>query len=228
MPKRGLTCGELTLLQNVYGLNTLPLINQQISTNDGNWGGAGNSITPRGTPYYSNQIFVSDFSAVNVASTSRDSNSLLNSDKVWTFVHEFGHVWQFLYGPPPWVAFLLNPQYWANYPAAYPYNLNTSPSLFNFNIEQAASIIADYWALSNGVTVTLGVQPTSNSSGSFTLDSSGMAVGSTAYNANPNAQVSDYSGYISQVQNPNPPSPPPGPSGNGIEGTGDSGSGQTS
>jgi hypothetical protein len=172
MPQRGLTNGEITVLQSVFA-NTLPYATQQITTNDANMGGASNSITYSGTPHYSNQIWCADFSAPGA--------------NTYIFVHEFGHVWQSLYGTPPILGWLANvysnP---TNYGASYPYDLTTSNSFWDYNIEQEASIIADYWAINNGQSAQCCTNPSSPA-------------------------ASSYAGLISQVQNANAPAPSPAP-----------------
>jgi hypothetical protein len=190
MPTRGLTAGEISLLQSVYA-STLPLSTQQITNN---WicfpFDCSNSYTPGGTPHYSCQIWCADFSGIDLTNKTKDSNGWVNSDKVWTFVHEFGHVWQSTYGPSAWQGALA---LWLSnnctgYEKLYAYDLTMSTSLFDYNIEQAASIFADYWSLSNGVTLSNGKN--------------------TLYCNNSNPQVSSYSGFISQMQNPPPPPVP--------------------
>ncbi len=172
MPTRGLTPGEIAVLQSVFG-NTLPYDSQQITTNDANMGGASNSITYSGTPHYSNLIWCADFSAPGA--------------DTWTFVHEFGHVWQSIYGTPPilgWLGGVFSHP--IDYGLNYPYDLTTSGSFWDYNIEQEASIVADYWAVSNGQ--------------------------STKYCTNPSSPAtSDYAGLINQVRNANAPPPPATP-----------------
>ena len=64
------------------------------------------------------------------------------------------------------------------YGKAYPYDLTTSTNFMDYNIEQQASICADYWAV---------LQPTD-----------------TRFCSNPpSPTVSDYAGLMAQVQNPN-------------------------
>jgi hypothetical protein len=136
MPTRGLTPGEIKILRFVYG-DTLPYDKQQITTNDANRGGKDNSITYHDIPHYSNLIWCTDF-----ADAGRD---------VWTFVHEFGHVWQYKYGTPPIKGFLQN--VWAHpldYGLNYPYDMMKSDDFYYFNIEQEASICADYLHVSIG------------------------------------------------------------------------------
>ena len=162
MPTRGLVAGEKALLRTVFA-ETLPYDTQQITTNDANLGGPDNSVTMSGTPHYSNQIWCYDFS--------------VDGEYTWVFVHEFGHVWQSIYGTPPilgWLACVLtHPR---DYGLNYPYDLTTSGNFFDYNIEQQASMCADYWEVLNS--------------------------GPTRYCTNPSSpQISNYAGLIAQVQN---------------------------
>jgi hypothetical protein len=163
MPTRNLTEGEKKILKFVFG-DTLWYNSQRITTNDEDRGGADNSITYRDIPHYSKQIWCPDFS-VKTADT-------------WTFVHEFGHVWQYKYATPPMSGFIENVmRHPVNYDLNYPYDLMKSTDFYDYNIEQQASIVADYWA------VSVLYQP--------------------KYCTNPKApEASDYYYFISQVQNP--------------------------
>ncbi len=112
MPTRSLTEGEKKILRFVFG-ETLAYNTQRITTNDANRGGANNSITYNDIPHYSNQIWCVDFSA--------------NSADTWTFVHEFGHVWQYKYATPPingWIENVM--RHPVNYGLNYPYDLMKS------------------------------------------------------------------------------------------------------
>ena len=67
------------------------------------------------------------------------------------FVHEMVHVWQSGHGSHN---FLRGAYLWKKYDAyqdAYKYNLDSSPSLDYFNMEQAAAIIEDYYRVSKGL-----------------------------------------------------------------------------
>lgn len=163
MPTRSLTEGEKKILRFVFG-ETLFYNTQKITTNDKNRGGADNSITYTDTPHYSNQIWCADFS--------------VNNADTWTFVHEFGHVWQYKYGTSPISGWLENVvRHPRDYGLNYPYDLMKSTDFYDYNIEQQASIVADYWAVSV----------------------SKKAI----YCTNPKPpQASDYLYFISQVQNP--------------------------
>jgi hypothetical protein len=137
MPARSLTPGEIQLLQPIFG-QTLPYDTQIVDTNDSNVGGIGNSITPNGTPYFSNNIWVMDFSVMIIPMISK-----------WIFIHEFTHVWQVYHGTNPIVGAITN---WLTYPccyeSSYDYDLGSANSFGSFNIEQQASIVADYWYVS--------------------------------------------------------------------------------
>jgi hypothetical protein len=178
MPPRSITAGEYTLLNTIFG-QTLPYDTLGVDTNDGNWGGAGNSITPWGTPYMSNQIWANDYS--------------LPTSDTWTFVHEMTHVWQYYHGIDPVTGFAamlvtsLPAQIATSFgvSAGYKYDLTSSNDFTAYNTEQQASIVADYWAVSNG-----------QNARECTIS---------------NPQASSYLGLIGQVRNSGPPVTPPAP-----------------
>ena len=64
MPTRGLTSGELQILDFVF-YDTIDFERHEITTNDKNVGGADNSVTYSDTPHYSHQIWCVDFSDPN-------------------------------------------------------------------------------------------------------------------------------------------------------------------
>jgi hypothetical protein len=134
---RNLTNSEIKLLTPVYQ-NTLRYPWIECDVNVMNVGGKSNSITPGGKAYFSTQIYCDDFSKANPWDQ-------------WVFVHEMMHVWQWGHGVYPVYAaigiFLQTPD---DYAKAYPYDLTPGKSLKAFNIEQQASIVADYWALLTG------------------------------------------------------------------------------
>lgn len=131
--------------------------------NEANIGGAGNSITPAGVAYFSKFVYCPDFSKT----IARNQ---------WVFVHEMVHVWQWGHGIYPVNAAIgLFLQTAADYANAYPYDLTPGKNLTDFNIEQQASIVADYWAL-----LTKKLAPQNNN--------------------NPKAIVGDYNAVIDQLQ----------------------------
>jgi hypothetical protein len=139
MPRRHITAGERQLLRSVFQ-DTLPYEGLEVDTNDGNWGGEKNSITPEEIPHFATGIFCSDFSA-----------STVNNNIKTTFIHEFMHVWQFYHGVHKVLGFLSQAiRHPTDYGKAYPYDLSDSNDLLDFNFEQQAAIIADYWRLNEG------------------------------------------------------------------------------
>jgi hypothetical protein len=133
MPTRGLTGGERAVLKFVFG-DTLSQYTL-ITTNDANRGGEDNSITYPDMPHYSRKIWCPDFSAA--------------SAETWTFVHEFGHVWQFRYATHPISGWLQNVmRHPVHYDLNYYYDLMKSDDFYDYNIEQQAAMVADYWSVS--------------------------------------------------------------------------------
>jgi hypothetical protein len=133
---RALTRGERDMLLPIFG-TTIPYERVKCDVNSHNFGGAGNSITPTGNPYFSAQIYTSDFSADNVP---------LNAKRV--FIHELMHVWQFYHRVNvTQEAVYLFFKCKCDYARAYDYRdqLKTTKDPARFNIEQQADIIADYW-----------------------------------------------------------------------------------
>jgi hypothetical protein len=134
MSSRALTGGEIKILQFVFG-SSLPYDRQQITINAAHVGGIDNSITYFHTPHYSPLIWCPDFSVPTA--------------QQWTFVHEFGHVWQYYHGTAPIKGWLANFQrHPIDYELNYPYDLTASEYVEDYNIEQQASIVADYWFVS--------------------------------------------------------------------------------
>ena len=135
MPTRGLTSGELQILDFVFS-DTVDFERHEITTNDKNIGGADNSVTYSDTPHYSHQIWCADFSDPKA--------------DTWVFVHEFGHVWQYYYDVKPingWIYGAI--KYGRDYAEKmYPYDLTQYKRFKSYNIEQQASIVADFWAVS--------------------------------------------------------------------------------
>jgi hypothetical protein len=134
MPSRSLTTGEKEFLRPIFGA-TLPYDTQIVATNDHNLGGSANSITPNGTPYFSTQIYVADF-----------TDSAVSDGNKWIFIHEFAHVWQKYHHINPIVgAFVAWAEAFYNYDQAYYYDFSISTNFGSWTIESQASIVADYW-----------------------------------------------------------------------------------
>jgi len=139
---RYLTSSEKEMLRQIFK-NTLPYDKIVCRINRHNVGGTYNSITPAGIPYFSTSIFCGDF-------------SIASDDRQWIFVHEMTHVWQWwhrIYPTLSAVGLFIGKA--GQYENAYPYDLTPKKSFLAFNIEQQASIVADYWALNNNKNVAL-------------------------------------------------------------------------
>lgn len=136
--QRKLTSGEIKMLRKVFS-NTLHYSAQEIGVNSLNVGGEDNSITLFDKPRLTTGYWCADFSDEKVSYQAKS-----------TFVHEFVHVWQFYHGVTKLSAAWLWLSNWGDYEQAYPYNLSKSNDLLDYNIEQQASIIEDFWRLTNG------------------------------------------------------------------------------
>jgi hypothetical protein len=142
MPLRNLTIGEQTFLRSIFAAS-LPYDRLQVDRNDAQFGGPTNSITLLNVPHMAITKWTTDF-----------SDSSVSDNNKWTFIHEFGHVWQWCQGNTPqasgvWTGLKM----WItlhSYDDAYYYDLSDSSSFSSYNLEQQAAIIADYWFVSNG------------------------------------------------------------------------------
>jgi len=135
LTQRIITSGEEKILRAVF-YDTLPYGKLDVMPNYSNFGGQDNSYTPGAIPNLSIDIWCADFSDPGVS----------KSDKS-TFVHEFVHVWQFYHGITKLSAIWLGLRYITDYGRAYPYDLSDSDDFTDYNIEQQASIIEDWWRL---------------------------------------------------------------------------------
>jgi hypothetical protein len=163
---RHLTNDERTFLSSIF-YSTLPYRSIVCDINDRNRGGEDNSITPMGNPYFSVHKMCPDFSKAD-------------SSKRWVFIHEMTHVWQHYHRISAVIGAI---SVWVkckrNYQDGYPYRLADSKSLRSFNIEQQASIVADYWYM------TQSIKP--------------------IYCKDPTPRLEDFQPYIDQVRSSGPP-----------------------
>jgi hypothetical protein len=136
MPLRNITAGERGFLRSIFE-ETLPYPSLQVDTNDGDWGGHTNSITPQAIPYMSTTIWCADFSDPGVDVDDRSY-----------FVHEFMHVWQYYHGVHKVYGFITQALWHIrDYERAYPYDLSDSDDILDFNFEQQAAIIQDFYLI---------------------------------------------------------------------------------
>ena len=168
---RKLTIGEKTLLRVIYG-DTLPYQIMEVEKNDwpllGSLGGKHNSITPRGTPHMAPSLY------------SEDYGSETSKRNVGVFIHEVMHVWQWYHGHNN-ILNAVSTAVWdsginwnklrahcnskgcessadptgrdfvTTYDDAYWYDLKDSNRLANYNFEAQASIVEDYWFVTQGL-----------------------------------------------------------------------------
>lgn len=177
---RRLTRPEVNLLSTVFK-TTLPYGEIECNINSSNIGGIDNSITPTGDPFFSVHFYTSDFSAANVSLTQK-----------WIFFHELTHAWQYYHRMD--VLFSAVGLWLSNlgcgYGAAYPYSLRSSKKFSSFNIEQQASIVADYWLMTQSA--------------------------NPVRNKDPNPTVAEYQPFINQLQLSGAPHIPSNDDYNGI------------
>jgi hypothetical protein len=161
-PGRRLTEGEIQLLRPVFR-DTLPYSRILCYTMAGS-----KSITPTGNPYFTRSIYFDDFSKIRSGDPKRN-------DALWNFVHEHTHVWQYYHGVNVVRQAICIANIRGPYEEAYKYSLATRQPFLSYNIEQQASIVADYWGWARQITLS-------------------------SYNRDKTPQLSDYDEAIRTVQ----------------------------
>src|SRR4051812_14490490 len=135
--ERPLTIDEKNLLAKVFKA-MLPYGDIRVRINSAQIGGPDNSITPEGHPYFSPRHYKADFARGTVA-------------EQWIFFHEMTHSWQYFHNISPMLnAAILAIASPGNYKGVYKYDLGDKTRMNEFNIEQQASLVADYFSLSHG------------------------------------------------------------------------------
>ena len=147
MPRRLLTKNEKIFLTDIFGL-TLPYNSQLVDTNDSNWGGSTNSITPFDMPYMTKSVWSPDYSNSSVSNRDRG-----------IFVHEMMHVWQYFHGVNKAVEMISITYKFLYYERAYDYTLRHSWNIRDYNMEAQASIVQDSYLISVGELPTKNVGP---------------------------------------------------------------------
>jgi hypothetical protein len=141
MPLRDVTLGEKGLLMYVFGAFTLPFDKLRVDTNDSHTGGERNSITPFEIAYMAPVRYRQDYSNPSVDEETRA-----------IFIHEMTHVWQFYHdyhkiAQAVW-------QYVSNfgdYSKSYIYDVSASKDFDDYNMEQQAAIVQDWWRLTHNL-----------------------------------------------------------------------------
>lgn len=135
MVSRPLTSGEVALAKSVFG-DSVDYSTVKIS--DGKFVGfhpEGTAMAPNGNLYMYG-CYHADYSQQSVMTQS-------------LFIHEMTHVWQYQNKilAPIAEAVKLNIKHKFNYTAAYNYTLDGKKDLLDYNMEQQASIVQDYFML---------------------------------------------------------------------------------
>lgn len=137
MAARPLTSGEIKLARSVFG-DSIDYGSVRISPEK--FGGMdflpeGTAMAPNGNLFMPG-CYKEDYAAESVATQS-------------LFIHEMTHVWQYQNKvlAPIVEAAKLNVAHKFNYAAAYAYTLDEKKDLLDYNMEQQASIVQDYFAL---------------------------------------------------------------------------------
>ena len=174
---RPLTAGETVLLRSVFA-DTLSYGDQYVGRNDGEVGGPWNSYTPGYLPNMAVRLWSWDYSGESPVDAA-------------VFVHEMVHVWQSGHGSHNALRgiylWLKYDHVWRDYDDSYVYDLDSSISLSDFNMEQQAQIIQDYYRVLKG----LDVESRSSDPGQ-------------KYNSGTRKSLSDYQPYVSQLQSAGP------------------------
>lgn len=157
---RKLTSGETTLLRSMFGnaidYNTVRIYDKKFITDQGDT----MAIAPNGNIYFAPKVHKKDFSLASDVSKH-------------FFIHEMTHVWQYQNGQTVALR-AIGEQLFFEFPSqainhigkklsieingfkgAYSYELDVRKDLLDYGIEQQASIVADYWAMKNGLHVEL-------------------------------------------------------------------------
>lgn len=137
MVSRPLTSGEVALAKSVFGDS---VDYSAVKISDGKFVGfhpEGTAMAPNGNLYMYG-CYHADYSQESVMTQS-------------LFIHEMTHVWQYQNKilAPIAEAVKLNIKHKFNYTAAYNYTLDGKKDLLDYNMEQQASIVQDYFALKN-------------------------------------------------------------------------------
>ena len=135
-PNRPLTDGEVALLRPIFR-DGIDYANVRVIDNAFPLQQANVYMTPRGHIYAPGALYRKDFSKAGTGERM-------------VFVHEMTHVWQFANGmdliAQGFVEFTRNQ---GAYEKAYPYELATGRDLTEYGMEQQASIVEDYFAITS-------------------------------------------------------------------------------
>ncbi|MBM7125528.1 hypothetical protein [Dyella flava] len=131
--ERSMTTGEIAMARTVYGD---AVHYSRVKIHHGGWWAfmgmqrSNTAVTPNGEMYYPSSIYRNDF-----------SNSGELRDQA-IFMHEMAHIWQYQMGYPVKRKGLTVT---IHGPSAYRYTLMPDSRLHDFNFEQQAEILSDYY-----------------------------------------------------------------------------------
>ena len=133
-PNRALTAGEVALLRPIFR-DGIDYDHVRVIDNAFPLQPANVYMTPRGHIYAPGDLWQADFSTARAALRE-------------VFVHEMTHVWQFANGMDlVSQGFIDFARYGGQYEKAYAYELAPDRDLVDYGMEQQASIIEDYFAI---------------------------------------------------------------------------------
>jgi len=133
---RNLTTGEKKIAQEIYG-TSINYSKVKIHAGKYFFGQPDNSgMTPNGEIYAAGPAYHADYSAKDAYTQS-------------FFIHEMGHVWQHQNSilNVVWSAVMEQIEHNLDYNKAYPYMLDADKTLTDYDIEQQASILEDYFGV---------------------------------------------------------------------------------
>lgn len=138
MTSRPLTKGEIALARTVFGDS---IAYDTVYVSDSKFAGfhpPGVAMAPNGNLFMPG-CYKDDYAAESVLTQS-------------LFIHEMTHVWQYQNKilAPMIEAVKLNVKFAFNYSAAYDYKLDGKKDLLDYNMEQQASIVQDWFAQKHG------------------------------------------------------------------------------
>lgn len=141
---RELTFGEKNFIKGMFGNSinfaTVRIYDRKLFFKQGDT----MAIAPNGTIYFAPKVYKKDFSLASDVSKH-------------LFIHEMTHVWQHQNGQTVALR-AIGEHILFEYPSkfglgdgAYAYKLDQRKNLLDYGVEQQASIVADYWAMKNGL-----------------------------------------------------------------------------
>ncbi len=134
--ERELTTGERKVAREIYGKS---IRYSKVRIHQGKYfftQPPDSGMTPRGEIYASDTAYHDDYSNESAGTQG-------------FFIHEMGHVWQYQNGilNPIWSALKIQISHGFKYGAAYAYRLDAGKTLTDYNMEQQASILEDYFRI---------------------------------------------------------------------------------